>query len=253
MIKTLTEKCQFKWKGTCPAEFHLGCDFFQDEEGLPCHGPKKHIENTLENCRRTFGTWPSAATSPLTAGDHPELGTSELLDEDNQKTCQSLIGAQQWAIQIGRFDIQTSVMTLSGFRAVPRQEHLDRVKRIHGCLSKMHHATIKIRTDAPDCSDIPVKLCDWEHTCCADAKEEIPLDAPKPKGKPVTVTSCFDANLHHDLISGKSITGCLHQLNKTPIDWCSKLQSTVETATFGSKHAAARTCAEQIINWCPSL
>jgi len=49
-------------------------------------------------------------------------------------------------------------------------------------------------------------------------------------------------------MSGKSVTGILHQLNKTPIDWCSKPQSTVETATFGSEHVAARTCTEQVID-----
>jgi len=247
-VKTLMEKYQFKLKGTGPTEFHLGCDFFRDEEGVLCYAPKKYIEKILENYRRIYGSWPKPATSPLTTGDHPELDTSELLDEDNQKIYQSLIGALQWVIQIGLFDIQTAVMTLSRFRAMPRQGHLDRVKRIHGCLSKMRHATIKIRTDAPDCSNIPVKLYDWECTCCADAKEEIPSDAPEPKGKSVTVTSYFDANLYHDLISGKSVTGCLHQLNKTPIDWYSKLQLTVETATFGSEYVAARTCAEQIID-----
>jgi len=139
-------------------------------------------------------------------------------------------------------------MTLSRCRTVPRQGHLDRVKRIHGCLSKMRHAAIKIRTDAPDCSNIPVKLHDWECSCHADAKEEIPLDAPEPKGKPITVTSFFDANLCHDPISGKSVTGILHQLNKTPVNWCSKLQSTVETATIGSECVAARTCTEQLID-----
>jgi len=35
IVKTLMEKCQFKLKGTSPAEFHLGCDFFCDEEGVP--------------------------------------------------------------------------------------------------------------------------------------------------------------------------------------------------------------------------
>jgi len=34
----------------------------------------------------------------------------------------------------------------------------------------------------------------------------------------------------------------------TPIDWYSKLQSTVETATFGSEHVAARTATEQILD-----
>jgi hypothetical protein len=36
-------------------------------------------------------------------------------------------------------------------------------------------------------------------------------------------------------------------LNKTYVDAFSKLQSTVETATFGSEYVAARTCTEQII------
>jgi len=139
-------------------------------------------------------------------------------------------------------------MTLSRFRAMTRQGHLDRVKRIHGYLSKMHHATIKIRTDTRDYSNIPVKMHDWEHSCYADTKEEIPLGAPKPKGKSVTMTSFFDANLYHNLISGKSVTCILYQLNKTSIDWCSKLQSTVEMATFGSEYVAARTCTEQVID-----
>ena len=47
------------------------------------------------------------------------------------------------------------------------------------------------------------------------------------------------------------MTGILHFFNKTPINWFSKLQSTVETATFGSEYVAARTCTEQIIDlWC---
>jgi len=155
IIKMLMEKYQFKLKGTGPTKFHLGCDFFRDEEGVLCYAPKKYIEKILENYHRIFGTWPKPATSLLTTGDHPELGTSELLNKDDQKVYQSLIGALKWVIQIGSFDIQTAVMTLSRYRAMPRQGHLDRVKRIHGYLSKMRHATIKIRTDAPDYLNIP--------------------------------------------------------------------------------------------------
>jgi len=136
---------------------------------------------------------------------------------------------------------------------MPGQGHLDRVKRIHGCLLKMRHATIKIRTDAPDCSAIPVKMHGWEHSCYADAEEEMPPDSPKLKGKSITVTSYFDASLHHDAIGGKAVTGVLHLFNQTPVDWFSKLQSAVETAAFGSEHVAARTCAEQIIDLCPTL
>jgi len=214
IVKALVNEHDFKLKGTGATKFHLGCDFYRDKQGVLCHAPKKHIKKILDNCRRIDGTWPKAAHSPLVNGDHPELDTSDLLNEDDQKVYQSLIGALQWVIQIGRFDIASAVMTLSRFRAMPGQGHLDRVKRIHGCLSKMRHATIKIRTEAPDHSAIPVKMCNWECSCCADAEEETPPDSPKPKGKSITMTSYFDANLCHDAISGKAVTGILHLFNQ---------------------------------------
>ena len=52
----------------------------------------------------------------------------------------------------------------------------------------------------------------------------------------------------HDMVTGRSVTGILHLLNKTPLDWYSKKQATVETATYGSEFVAARTCVEQIID-----
>ena len=112
----------------------------------------------------------------------------------------------------------------------------------------MQCGVIRIRTDMPDYSDVPEKIYSWEYTCYKGATEELPTDAPRPLGKPVLTTSYVDANLYHDYISGRSITGILHYLNKTPFDWFSKLQSTVETATFGSEYVAARTCTEQIID-----
>jgi hypothetical protein len=45
----------------------------------------------------------------LAKGDHPELDTSDLLDMEGIKIYQSLIGALQWVIQIGRFDVATAV------------------------------------------------------------------------------------------------------------------------------------------------
>jgi len=83
----------------------------------------------------------------------------------------------------------------------------------------MHHAAIKIRTDAPDHLAIPVKMHNWECSCCTDAEEETPPNFPKPKGKSITMTSCFDANLCHDAISGEAMTGVLHLFNQTPINW----------------------------------
>ena len=55
----------------------------------------------------------------------------------------------------------------------------------------------------------------------------------------------MDADLNHCLATGKSLTGCLHFVNKTPADWYSKKQATVET---GSEFVAAKTATEQIMD-----
>ena len=88
----------------------------------------------------------------------------------------------------------------------------------------------------------------WSTSVYGDVSENIPEDAPKPRGKQVTLVHYFDANLMHDVLSGKAVTGCVHFANKTPIMWYSKKQATSETATYGSEFIAGRTCIEQIVD-----
>ena len=78
--------------------------------------------------------------------------------------------------------------------------------------------------------------------------EDVPHDAPEPLAHFVTFTHYVDANLMHNIVTRCSVTGVLHLINQTPIDWFSKKQATVETATYGSEFVAARTCVEQIID-----
>ena len=139
-------------------------------------------------------------------------------------------------------------MTLSSFRAAPRMGHLERAKRIYGYLSKMRSATIRVRTQEPDYSDLPVPEYDWSRSVYGAIEEILPDDAPPPLGNWVTLSHYVDANLMHDLVTGRSVTGILHLLNKTPLDWFSKKQSTVEIATYSSEMLAARACVEQIID-----
>jgi len=238
----------FKLKGTGPTTFHLGCDFFRDEDGVLCVGPMTYIERMCMQYESIFGTKPKAAyTSPLTGNDHPELDESELLEGEDIQRYQSLIGILQWTISLGRLDIATAVMSMSSFRVAPRIGHLERLKRICGYLSKMKHGYIRIRTEEPDYSDMPEVEYDWTRSVYGKVKEEIPKDIPKPLGKPVVMTSYVDANLYHDMLSGRSVTAALHFLNQTPIDWFSKKQATVETATYGSEFVAARMTVQQIM------
>ena len=112
----------------------------------------------------------------------------------------------------------------------------------------MNHDAVRIRTDKIEYSNLINIEFDWSRSIYGGMEEIIPSDAPKPLEKPVTFTHYVDSNLMHDMATGRSVTGILHLINKTPVDWYSKKQATVETATYGSEFVAARTCVEQIID-----
>jgi hypothetical protein len=131
---------------------------------------------------------------------------------------------------------------------------MTRVKWMYGYLSKMKDGIIRIWTGEPDYSALPDQEFDWERSVYGNVSEMLPSDAPKPLGKYVTLTHYYDANLFHDaIVTGCSVTGILHLINKTPLDWYSKKQATVETATYGSEFVAARTCVDQIVDLCTTL
>ena len=216
----LKKKYNLKLKGVGPLEYHLGCTYKKDPDGTLAADPRRYVNKSLESYERMFNEKPRKSRPPLEGGDHPELDTSELCDDHQTKQFQTLIGQLQWLISLGRFDIAVHVMSLSRFRAQPRKGHLDRAKRIVGYLMFL---------------------------------PQIPHDIPKPLGKHVQSTHYVDANLHHDLATGKAVTAVLHFLNQTPIDAYTKRQSTVETATYGSEFVAARTAVDQIIDICTTL
>jgi hypothetical protein len=61
-----------------------------------------------------FGVKPSMKySSPLQKGDHLETDDTEFLDATGTRQYQSLIGALQWSMSIGWFDVTTAVMTMS--------------------------------------------------------------------------------------------------------------------------------------------
>jgi hypothetical protein len=203
----------------------------------------------IMNYEVMFGQKPTEFASPIVEKDHPELDTSPELDETGIKQYQSLIGALQWLVTLGRFDILISVTTMSSYRAAPREGHLERLKRIIGYVKKNSDGAIRFRTNIPDNeSQATPQIYDWSSTVYGNPKEELPADMPIPKGKVMRTTTYEDANLYHDLVTGRSVTGILHILNQTPIHWFSKRQGRVQTATYGSEFMAARTAAEQIID-----
>jgi hypothetical protein len=232
----LEQKYKFKLRGTGPISYHLGMDFSEDEVNTLRISPTKYIDKLIKNYEKLFGRKPNTSvTSPLEKGDHPELDTSELCSiMDLIVQYQSMIGALQRIVAIGRFDIHSAAMTMSGFRMAPRIGHLNKLRRIYGYLLKVKHASIRVTTEEPDYSDLPDYAYDWTYTVYGNVEGLLPVDAPEPLGNCVTLTHYVDANLMHDVATGRPVTGILHLINKTPIEWYSKKQATVETATYGS-------------------
>ena len=244
----LKKKYNLKLKGVGPLEYHLGCTYKKDPDGTLAADPRRYVNKILESYKRMFKEKPRKSRPPLEGGDHPELDTSELCDEHQTKQFQTLIGQLQWLISLGHFDIAVHVMSLSRFRAQPRKGHLDRARRIVEYLLFLPDGAIRFRIGEPDFSSLKDQEYDWTRTVYSGACEQIPHDIPKPLGKHVQTTHYVDANLHHDLATGKAVTAALHFLNQTPIDAYTKRQSTVETATYGSEFVAARTAVDQIID-----
>ena len=108
------------------------------------------------------------------------------------------------------------------FRAQPRKGHLDRAKSIVGYLLFLPDGAIRFRTGELDFSSLKDQEYDWTRSVYSGACEQIPHDIPKPLGKHGQTTHYVDANLHHDLETGKAVPAVLHFLNQTPIDAYSK-------------------------------
>jgi hypothetical protein len=190
ITKELMEKFKFKLKGTGPITYNLGCDFFRDSTRTLCMQPKKYIERMEGTYLQMFGSKPKTVySSPIEKGDHLELDTSEEINEKGIQQYQSLIGAAQWLVTLGRFDIATAVMKMSSFRVAPRKGHLERMRRLYGYVKKMRHGCIRFRTELPDYSGMPVPDNQWAKSMYGDCKEQVPKDAPRPLGKPVIMTT----------------------------------------------------------------
>ncbi len=79
IIDALTNKPNnFKLKGTGPVTFHLGCDYFRDENGILCTGPRKYIERMEASYKNLFGSMPSQPEGTVTSRERRPPGTGRL-------------------------------------------------------------------------------------------------------------------------------------------------------------------------------
>ncbi|KAL7568933.1 hypothetical protein ACA910_000677 [Epithemia clementina (nom. ined.)] len=116
LIDQLKEKFKLKIKGDGPLEYHLGCDYYLDPDGMLVAAPRKYVSKILEAYKNMFGENPKASKLPLDKNNHPELDNSELVGPDQNQKYMTMIGQLQWAVTLGRFDILSQVVSMSRFR-----------------------------------------------------------------------------------------------------------------------------------------
>ena len=80
-----------------------------------------------------------------------------------------------------------------------------------------------------------------------EACEDIPANAPPPRGASVQINVYVDSDHAGNKVTRRSRTGILILLNMAPIDCFSKRQNTVESSTFGSELIALKIASEQIM------
>ena len=148
-----------------------------------------------------------------------------ILDQDGITLYQSLIRMLQWTVTLGRYDIHHMVMTMSWYQDMAQEDHLAKLKRMFEYLQNFSDTLIVFDIDRFDHSQYDhMKIQhEWKYIY-GDVKEEIPQDRPDPRGKSAQTTSFYDANRVHDLVTGRSVSGTLHFVNKTPIESFSKQQ-----------------------------
>ena len=186
MIKDLKEKFKLKIKGDGPLEYHFGSDYKLEKDNTLVAQPIKHINKIFEPYKNMFPNDNFLnIKAPLKKNDHPELDNTELSNEEQITKYICMICQLPWAVTLGRYDILAHVMSMSRFRLAPKFQHLERLKRLYGYLSKTKQFAIRYRTKEPIYSHLPEQEHDWSRTVYGNVKEEIPQDIPKPLGSRV--------------------------------------------------------------------
>jgi len=79
-----------------------------------------------------------------------------------------------------------------------------------------------------------------------DVKEQVPHDAPEPRGQAVERATFVDSDHAGDTVPRRSRTGIFLFIQNAPIVWFSKKQTSIETSSTGSEFSAMKTAVEMV-------
>ena len=244
-------------------KMYLGTDvrLRRDEQGFPQYwnlGSNSYLKEALRIVRKVLdesGIKVSGkGLQPYSnLAYRPELDVSPFCNAEQHNLYQGLIGMLRWLIELGRIDVLLETSQLSTYLAAPRIGHLHQAVHIFHYLLK--HNTSWIPMDpkklnleyngTPD--NAPNVRREKMQNIYRDACEDVPDNAPPPRGASVQINIYVDSDHAGNKVTRRSQTGILIFLNMAPISWFSKRQNTVESSTFGSELIALKIASEQIM------
>ena len=210
-----------------------------------------YIKAAIANVEEKLGRrlQPKRGVIPMSTQYRPELEDSHELEGQEITYYQELIGVLRWAIELGRVDILHEVSLLSAHQAAPRRGHLDMLIAIFVYLKQDPKRTLYFSPELPNLDE--TEFLNNQAAFQEQYRgvvEPMPHNLPPPRGRGnLTITAFADAAHASNRVTRRSHTGYLIFLNRAPILWYSKRQSTVEASTFSSEFIAMKTCTEAIV------
>ena len=253
--KEIGEIFTVKEKSIGPPSQYLGNKVLKVEldNGVKCWGfsSSQYVQNAVRNVeeyleRSGRPTLKRNCKSPWPCNYRPEIDTSPELPLDEVSYYQSLIGVLRWIVELGRADIAMETSALASVMAMPRRGHLEAVFHIFAFLKTRHNAVMVFDPSEPTIDETQFAKEDWSATPYGNCTEDVPSNAPVPRGIGLTMRAFVDSDHAGDLLTRRSRTGFIIMLNCAPIYWFSKKQTSCETSSFGSEFVAMKQCCEYI-------
>ena len=253
--KEIGEIFTVKEKSIGPPSQYLGNKVLKVEldNGVKCWGfsSSQYVQNAVRNVEKYLerngrSTLKRNCKSPWPCNYRPEIDTSPELPLDEVSYYQSLIGVLRWIVELGRADLAMETSALASVMAMPRRGHLEAVFHIFAFLKTRHNAVMVFDPSEPTIDETQFAKEDWSATPYGNCTEDVPSNAPVPRGIGLTMRAFVDSDHAGDLLTRRSRTGFIIMLNCAPIYWFSKKQTSCETSSFGSEFVAMKQCCEYI-------
>ena len=146
-------KKDYMLKGVGEPEYYLGGNVdpldntWRDDNVSLALLARTYVKNVVERFETIFGSELKLQKTPMSDAYHPETDDTPLLDARGAALYHGLVGSANWAVTLGRFDIQYVTQAMSWYSMGPQEGHLNVMKQVFGYLKKFPKGKIVIDPD----------------------------------------------------------------------------------------------------------